>query len=205
MCSALHSVCVHTHTHTHINTQFLGNLYLMRKKHTCVYADRKVVVQPFCFSFWFSALTMERENNEPTLWQDGREESSLVRMREGFLQTVLDGLLGDPVCPSPLCSLTPTCVLPLAEEALEFALTPGRSSWEPSYHANLSYSFPEPPARCPSCLVLGPLPIVSACDCIFPSSWLWVELRQAFCLKMLLEYLLLTWLQTSIALLSPGL
>ena len=84
MCSALHSVCLHTHTHTH--TQLLGNPFLMRKKHTCVYADGKVVVQPFFFFFWFSALIMERENNEPTPWQDGREESSLVRMREGLLK-----------------------------------------------------------------------------------------------------------------------
>ena len=49
MCSALHSVCLHTHTHTH--TQLLGNPFLMRKKHTCVYADGKVVVQPFFFFF----------------------------------------------------------------------------------------------------------------------------------------------------------
>ena len=50
MCSALHSVCLHTHTHTH--TQLLGNPFLMRKKHTCVYADGKVVVQPFFFFFY---------------------------------------------------------------------------------------------------------------------------------------------------------
>lgn len=47
---------------------------------------------------------------------------------------------------------------------------------ESLYHANLSYTSLEPPARCPSGLVLGPPPIVSACDCIFPSPWLWVEL-----------------------------
>ena len=40
----------------------------------------------FFFFFWFSALIMERENNEPTPWQDGREQSSLVRMREGLLK-----------------------------------------------------------------------------------------------------------------------
>lgn len=179
-------------------------------KHSCVYADGKVVVPSF-----FSVLTVERKSNESTPWQDGRQEThGWVRGPvRTFPHTVLGeqfwgpALLLQPVTCLPPASkhwlMRPQNLLPLQAEA---HVGGGGGVGRLLNHANLSAVFPEPPARHPFCLALDPPPILNACIGIFPGPCL-LQLCHIFSLGVFSKQqnLLLTWLHISSALLSPGL
>ena len=78
---ALHLVvcaCTRARTHTYTHSWLPGKPFSNGKEiQLCL--CRWKSCDPICLS----ALTMERKNNESTPWQDGREESSSVRMGEG--------------------------------------------------------------------------------------------------------------------------